>query len=216
MKKGAIFDMDGLMFDTERLWQDGWRKLARENGYEPSEDFSKEIMGTSGEVMYAVIHKHYPEVEPESFAGACRKMVADALKKEVPIKPGLFDILDFFRERNVKMAVASSSQQQMIRGNLKKAGMEDYFSVVLSSTEVAQPKPAPDVFLEAAKRLGLDAADCYVLEDSFGGVRAGAAAGAAVVMIPDQLAPTQTIAGLCAGVYEDLAAAAKAIADEAI
>lgn len=216
MKKGAIFDMDGLMFDTERLWQDGWRELAHQYGYEPSPDFSREVMGTSGEVMYAVIRKYYPEVEPESFAGACRKRISDALAKEVPVKPGLFDILEFFRQNHVKMAVASSSQPQMIRGNLQRVGVEDYFSVILSSTEVANPKPAPDVFIEAAKRLGLDAEDCYVFEDSFGGVRAGAAAKAVTVMVPDQLAPTEELRKLCAGVYESLTAAAKAIEKEEI
>ncbi len=211
MKKGAIFDMDGLMFDTERLWQKGWRELARANGYKPSMDFAREISGTSGEVMSAVIHKYYPAVDPKEFAGACRKKVVDALAVNVPIKEGLFDILNFLRDRGVKMAVASSSPVDLIRRNLASVDVQDYFEVVLSSSEVARPKPEPDVFLEAARRLGLSPDDCYVFEDSFGGVRAGAAAGCATVMIPDQLPPTDEIQALCVGVYETLHEAARAI-----
>lgn len=109
MKKGAIFDMDGLMFDTERLWQEGWRELARANGYEPSKDFAREISGTSGEVMNGVILKYYPTVDAPAFAASCREKVEVALARSVPIKPGLFDILNYFRDHGVRMAVASSS-----------------------------------------------------------------------------------------------------------
>ncbi len=211
MKKGAIFDMDGLMFDTERLWQKGWRELARANGYKPSMEFARDVMGTSGELMWAVINKYYPSVDPKEFAAACRKKVAEALAVEVPVKEGLYEILNYFRDHNVKMAVASSSSVEMIKGNLVSADVQEYFSVIVSSSEVAKPKPEPDVFLEAAKRLDIAPEDCYVFEDSFGGVRAGAAAGCTTIMVPDQIPPTEEIAGICAGVYETLHFAVRAI-----
>lgn len=99
----------------------------------------------------------------------------------------------------------------MIKKNLQNADVEDYFDVVLSSTEVEHPKPEPDVFLEAAKRLGFSPQDCYVFEDAIGGVKAGAAAGCSTVMIPDQVEPTDEIRVLCSGVFENLTLAAKAI-----
>ncbi len=211
MKKGAIFDMDGLMFDTEALWQEGWRILAREFSYEPSPDFARDISGTSGEVMIGVVNKYYDGIDAEEFIKKERAYVEDKLAREVPIKEGLFTILDYFREHKVKMAVASSSRRQMIEDNLDKAGCRDYFDVVLSSTEVEKAKPAPDVFLAAAKELGLDPADCYVFEDSFGGIRAGHAAGCLTVMVPDQQQPTEEIRSLADGVYVTLTEVTEAI-----
>lgn len=213
MKQGAIFDMDGLMFDTEALWQENWRRLAVKYGYEPSADFGRDISGTSGETMLGVVRKYYPGIDAEQFITEERAAVEACLEQEVPLKKGLFILLELFREHGVRMAVASSSRREMIQGNLRKAGCEDYFSVVLSSTEVERAKPAPDVFLAAAKALSLPPEECYVFEDSFGGVCAGHAAGCVTVMIPDQLAPTEEIRSLADGVYEDLEQVAKAIED---
>ena len=214
MKKGAIFDMDGLMFDTEAIWQEGWRVMAEKNGYEPSADFGRDISGTSGEVMRDVVRRYYPKVDVDAFIAEERVIVEERLSKEVPIKPGLFEILELFRRSGVKMAVASSSQPAMIRRNLQMTNTIAYFEVVLSSTEVARAKPEPDVFLKAAELLGLAPEDCYVFEDSFGGVRAGAAAKAATIMIPDQLQPTDEIRALTGGVFSSLAEAAEAIGRE--
>ncbi|MBR1628031.1 MAG: HAD family phosphatase [Lachnospiraceae bacterium] len=211
MKKGAIFDMDGLMFATEGLWQEGWRMLAKKYGYEPSADFGRDISGTSGEVMEGVVRKYYPGIDVKAFILEERAYVEDCLEKEVPIKWGLFEILRLFKANGVKMAVASSSQAAMIERNLKKTKTDRYFNVVLSSTQVAHAKPAPDVFLMAAQELSLPPEDCYVFEDSFGGVRAGAAAGCTTIMIPDQVQPTEEIRALADAVFESLAHAAEAI-----
>lgn len=209
MKKGAIFDMDGLMFDTEALWQQGWRMLAEKYGYEPSAEFGREISGTSGDVMIGVVKKHYPGIDVEKFIGEERAYVTGLLEDEVPVKEGLFVLLDFLKENGVKMAVASSSRREMILGNLRKAGCEGYFDAVVSSTEVERAKPEPDVFLAAAKEIGLPTDECYVLEDSFGGVRAGHAAGAVTIMVPDQVQPTEEIRALANGVFENLAKVAE-------
>ena len=211
MKKGAIFDMDGLMFDTEALWQQGWRKLSKEFGYEPSEDFSRDISGTSGKVMEGIVEKYYPGIDAKEFIKRERNFVEDCLKEDVPMKPGLLFILDMFSKYEVRMAVASSSDKKRILENLRRTGTEKYFSAVLSSTQVENPKPAPDVFILAAKELGLRPEDCYVLEDSFGGIRAAAASGAAAILIPDQQVPTDEIRELADGMFTDLAVCARAI-----
>ena len=216
MKAGAIFDMDGLMFDTESIWQEGWKILARKFGYEPSPEFGREISGTSGDIMLAVIDKHYHGIDADAFISEERLFVEKRLDENVPVKKGLFEILDLFAENNVHMAVASSSRRTMIESNLKKAGCFNHFEVILSSTEVAQAKPKPDVFLEAAKRLKLDASDCYVFEDSFGGVRAGHSSGAFTVMIPDQLQPTEEIRQLADAIFANLSEAAAAIRNNEI
>ena len=174
-------------------------------------DFGREISGTSGAIMFGVIHRYYPGVDPEAFYHEEAAMVRGWLEEEVPVKPGLYEILAMFKEHGVKLAVASSSREEMIRRNLQVTDTEQYFDVVLSAKKVKRAKPEPDVFLKAAELLGYPPEQCYVFEDSFGGVRAGAAAGAHTYMIPDQVQPTEEIRGLVDGVFKDLHEAAQVL-----
>lgn len=211
MKRGAIFDMDGLMFDTEAIWQEGWRIVAKEFGFKPREDFGRNISATSGEVMRNVVRTHYPGVDVDGFIEAGRNYVDNRLSESVPVKKGLLEILDLFRSKGVRMAVASSSGEERIRKNLVMTGTDSYFDAVVSGQNMKRSKPEPDIFLAAADMLSLDPADCYVLEDSFGGVRAGHAAGCYTIMIPDQLAPTDEIRALADAIFPDLAECAASL-----
>lgn len=217
MKQAAIFDMDGLMFDTERLYQESWTALAAQFGQTPDPAFPTAVAGTAGEGMRKVIRTYYPAVDPEAFISACFQRVRDITKTHLPEKPGLRTLLDLLRAKGVRMAVASSSEEDIIRRNLTTAGVTDYFDVVVSSTDpaVKDGKPAPDVFLYAAARLGVDPRDCWVLEDSLNGIRAAHAAGAAALMVPDTMEPTPEIRQLCR-VFSDLNAVAAALEADAL
>ena len=212
MKKGAIFDMDGLMFDTERLYKESWMILAEEFGQVPNPEFPVAVAGTAGETMRNVIHRYYPGVDAEAFMEACYQRVAGITAVSIPEKRGLRKILEGLKARGLKLAVASSSPKETIEHNLNTAGVRDYFDAVVSSIhpDIKDGKPAPDVFLFAAKQLGIPPEDCYVLEDSLNGIRAGYAAGAVSIMIPDTMEPTAEIRRLC-HVFPDLGAAMDAI-----
>ncbi len=216
MKQGAIFDMDGLMFDTETLWQDGWKVLAAKYGYQVSEDFAREISGTSGAIMEGVIHRYYPGVNPAEFVREERAYVAGCLEEGVPVKPGLYELLELLKEKGVRMAVASSSRMEMIQQNLKRTNTDGYFEAIVSGHDVHRAKPKPDIFVYAAGRLAVPPGDCYVLEDSFGGVRAGHTSGAFTVMVPDQFEPTEEIRGLASCVCKDLFEVAERIKEGSI
>lgn len=203
MKKGAIFDMDGVLFDTERLYQKTWNLVAVQMGQKISSTFQNDIGGTNGEAMRTVIRKHYPAVDPDTFISACLDQLQEIEKTYVPEKPGLRPFLEYLQANNVKMAVASSSPIYMIENNLQVAGIESYFAAVVSGSQVARGKPEPDIFLYAAEQLGLAPEECYVFEDSFNGIRAGVAAGCTTIMIPDLFEPTEEIRQLAAGVYTD-------------
>ncbi len=189
MTKGVIFDMDGLLFDTERVFQDNWTAIAAEMGIELEPAFRKEICGTSGALMNSVIAKYYHTDDPQKIQDEEFRRVHADLEIEVPQKPGLFEILEFFREKGYRTAVASSSPTEQIRKNLGKAGIEGYFDAITSGREVKRGKPEPDLFLLAAEKIGCDPAECFVFEDAYNGVRAGAASGARVIMIPDTQEP---------------------------
>lgn len=215
MLKGAIFDMDGLMFDTEQIWQKNWNKTAAEMGISLPEEFKFNICGTSGRLMNSVIEKYYGVEDGAPIAAKVKQMVHDDLIDFTPEKPGIHEILEFFKEKGVRMAVASSSSEEVIRRNLKNTNTEDYIEAIVSGVGMTNGKPAPDIFLKAADMLGIDPKECYVFEDAFNGVTAGFNAGCRTIMIPDMSQPTDEIRAMATGgVYENLLAARDALAKE--
>lgn len=204
--KGAIFDMDGLLFDTENIYQETWNELAAENGVTLGADFVGDICGTSGAHMCRVIEKHYGVADGSIIMEECMKRVRQKLKVYVPKKPGAERIVKAFHDKGMRLAVASSSYPEQIESNLKLAGMREYFDAVVSGKEVEHGKPAPDIFLLAAERIGCTPETCYVFEDSENGIHAGKAAGCTAIMIPDVLAPSEEIKEIADGIYESLEA----------
>lgn len=204
MKKAAIFDMDGLMFDTERIWKDSWNAIVPKYGYEPDPTFPKEVCGTSGEHMLNVIRKHFPGIDAEAFRAEVRAAVSAATIVSVPEKEGLHELVDFFKESGVKIAVASSSQLKKIEHFLRLSGLYEKFDYMISGESVARGKPAPDIFLMAASNIGVDPKDCYVLEDGMNGLMAGIAAGCATIMVIDLTEPNDYVRENCVGIYNSL------------
>lgn len=203
--KGAIFDMDGLLLDTERLYQESWVEMARQFGQTPDPDFPSAVSGTNGEGMRTIIHAYYPMVDPYAFQTGCIARVDDILDRQgAPVKLGAYEILEYLQERGLKLAVASSSGQERIRKNLRKTGLDKFFQAVVSGQEVLRGKPEPDIFLLAAERISCIPADCYVFEDSINGVRAGMAAGCVTFMVPDLVLPPDglTVSRVCASLLE--------------
>ena len=202
--KGAIFDMDGLLFDTERIYQQTWHEIADERGVVLGSSFVKDISGTNGARMLQVVEDYYQVSDGSSIIEDCMKRIREKLSKQVPMKKGVPEILAFFKENKVPMVVASSSTAQQIVSNLEMAGIRDYFSEIVSGTEVKRGKPAPDIFLLAAERISRRPSDCYVFEDSENGIKAGYAAGCRTVMIPDLMEASPEILPYCTFVCEDL------------
>jgi HAD superfamily hydrolase (TIGR01509 family) len=211
MLKGAIFDHDGLMFDTEKIWQANWHRAAEEIGVELPADWVHHISGTSGSHMKKVIEKYYHLEDGSELQAKVMKRVQEDEAVHIDAKKGLQEILDMFKKNGVKMAVASSSPRSMIERNLRNGKVDGYFDAVVSSTEVQHGKPEPDVFLKAAELLNLKPAECYVFEDAYNGVRAGHAAGCFTIMIPDQVQPDADIRKIANGIFATLCEASFAI-----
>lgn len=194
---GAIFDMDGVLFDTEKIYQQTWHEIAAELNVVLGGGFLKDISGTSGAHMNHVIEEYFQVSDGADIARECMGRVRGKLSVHVPIKEGVREILEFFRQKGMLVAVASSSLPQQIEANLKKAGIDGFFSEIVSGTEVERGKPAPDIFLRAAERIGCKPEECFVFEDSENGVKAGYAAGCATIMVPDLIAPSPQIRQYC-------------------
>lgn len=216
MKQGAIFDMDGLLFDTERMYRDSWKQSAQQFGLVHNPDFPRAVCGSSGAHMREIILQYYPQVDAKAFEDDCILRVERELETHVPEKSGVRDILQYFKQHGVRVAVASSSKRATVLHNLKQADIFSYFDAIVSGDQVTHGKPAPDIFLLAAQQIGCEPENCYVFEDGTNGIRAGAAAGCTTIMIPDLTPPNAQLEQLCAGIYPSLSDAMNAIAGNEI
>ncbi|MBQ7493485.1 MAG: HAD family phosphatase [Selenomonadaceae bacterium] len=215
MKHGAIFDMDGTLFDTEKLYRQAWLDLAAEFGEEKNYELPTAISGTNlGEESLQIIRRFYPNINAENYLARVLEEVRIVAEKNLELMTGVEEILSFFKAAGVKMAVASSAPVEVIEKNLTRSNLRGYFKVLVGGDLVANGKPAPDIFLLAAKKLNLEPNDCYIFEDSFNGIKSAAASGGVAIMIPDQVQPTEEIKNLCAAIFPNLNEALKAIKEE--
>lgn len=194
---GAIFDMDGILFDTERVYQQVWRELADEHGVTLGDDFMPTISGTNGDVMRRIVERFYRVDDGDAIIRDCMGRVRMRLEKEAPVKAGAPEILAFLRGRGLRIAIASSSARKQVASNLRISGLAPWFDAIVSGEDVSAGKPAPDIFLRAAASIGCAPGQCFVFEDSLSGVKAGHAAGCDTIMVPDLVPPTPQVLPLC-------------------
>ncbi len=207
MVRGVLFDMDGLMFDSQSVWDRLWAPALARYGLAPTAAFVRDARGTTGDATMRAIHEHFGrDVDARGVYAELTRLAYDAFRAGAPAKPGLSRLLAELRERGLPCTVASSSPRDMIVNNLRRAGVDGLVDLgaITCGSDVRRSKPAPDIFLEAARRLGVEPGEALVLEDSFQGVRAGAAGGFVTVMVPDAAQPTPEIRGLCAAVCATL------------
>lgn len=204
MKKGAIFDMDGLMFDTQKLYDETWDELAVKYGYQPGSGFINETRGMAGDKAEKLVSKYFPTVNPHDFLQEGIDRTSQKEETYVPKKPGLVELLDFLKEHGVRIAVASSSDSEMVNRNLRVAGVDAYPDYVICGDEVTHTKPEPEIFLKAAAHLGLSPEDCYVLEDSPNGILAAHRAACLPIMVPDMVQPDEETRDMCLSVCKSL------------
>ena len=206
MVHGVIFDMDGLMFDTERLWDTFWAPACRDLGLQPptDPDFFALGRGLAGADTLRHVEKYIPGCDAQRLVEEVWRVGEAALAAGVPCKPGLRELLDWLRAQGIPCAVASSSPREMVERNLQNTGVAPYFAAVVCGADVRRSKPDPQIFLLAAEKLGVPIADCLVLEDSHNGIRAGHASGAVTVMVPDLMPVTDEIRTLYTACCHDL------------
>lgn len=205
--EGAIFDQDGLLFDTESIYQAAWLEAGARQGVAIDPKIPRSFSGMGRARIGEIVKGAYPQIDIELYL---KTGVEIAWGRQLSGKPepkkGLFEILEFCRSNGIKTSVASSAPRHVVERNLKAAGVFDYFDAITTGDEVKNSKPAPDIFLLAAERIGVEPRACCVFEDAFSGIRGAVAAGMGAVLIPDQSEPTEEILAICRS-FSDLSAA---------
>ena len=192
--KAVLFDMDGLMVDTESLATEAFIHSAKKQGYDMTKEETLLVLGFTTKSIYDFWENYFKnsDVSGKQLVDNHYKYIEDILFTTGPRKmPYIEELLKYLKNSNYKVAVASSSSKNHIINNMEKTGLNKYIDEFASGAEVENGKPAPDVFLLAAKRLGVKPEECLVLEDSKAGVIAGSSAGAKVIMVPDMFKPDE-------------------------
>ena len=208
--KGIIFDMDGVLFDTEAIWHEVWVQLAEENGVTLPESFYKDIGGSSS-IMGLVVARYFHLDDGWDIVHDGFRRVDERLLSGVPEMPYLHECLESVKKAGFTLAVASSSYLHTIERNLEQTDTAGYFKAIVSGDQITNGKPAPDIFLLAAEKMGLPPEECYVLEDSLNGIIAADRAAMKPIMVVNLFEPTEEIRKLCYGIVTDLNQAAELI-----
>jgi HAD superfamily hydrolase (TIGR01509 family) len=185
--EAVVFDLDGVLLDTEELWDEARRRLAEERGARWPDDAQRAMMGMSSpewsRYMHDVIGLSEP---PEEISTEVVRRLEALYRERLPLVPGALDAVGRIGAR-WPLGIASSSNRPLIDLFLELTGTRELFRATVSSEEVERGKPAPDVYLEAARRLGVDPEGCAAIEDSENGIRSASAAGMRVVAIPNRV-----------------------------
>ena len=197
--KGAVFDMDGLMFDTENLTYKLQRDILAEAGLEFSLDDYKKTIGKRLADLPVLFYDLFGEsYDFDRFRLECRNAYIKYTEEYgVPVKDGLFELLDKLKEKDIKIALATSTTRRSAERTLKIAGVFDYFDELVCAEDVKNGKPDPEPFLKAAEKLSLEPSECMALEDSVNGIKSAYLAGMKTVMVPDLIEPDDEIKAMC-------------------
>ena len=185
--KAVVFDMDGILFDTEKLGFAAWDYASKKMNIPPASELAYKTLGMNVTAVDKILKEHYGlDFDVEKFRSASHDYTYDYFKKHgVPQKPCLKESLEILKKGGFKIALASSTSKKGVYRNLKDADIENYFDAVVCGDMIEKSKPEPDIYLKAANLLGESPKNCFAVEDSKNGILSAHSAGMKVIMIPD-------------------------------
>lgn len=213
MIKAVIFDMDGVLIDTEKHYYACWQQAAREAGFDFRGEHALMLRSLDANMASELMQSIFgPSFEYFKIRERRRELVNEALAKAgLEIKPGVKEALYYLRDKGIKTAVATATPLDRTYEHLEKLGIRDLFDSIVSAKQVEKGKPAPDVYLYACEQIGLKPEECIAIEDSPNGIKSAYSAGLKPIMVPDLTRPDEEISKLLYGVLESLSDIGKII-----
>lgn len=200
----VIFDMDGLMLDTEKLSIKAMRQAAKKLKLEFDDQWLFDIIGMNGKGAYQYLEEKSGAPLPKELDELYIKLYAEQVSFGIGLKAGLIELFKFLQTHGVRRAVATSTRTEMARKKLAATGIDHWLEQIVCGDQVENGKPAPDIYLKAAAMIGLDPGDCLALEDSDNGAMAAHAAGLQLIVVPDLKEPSTLTKKIADFVMDDL------------
>ncbi|MCM1083710.1 MAG: HAD family phosphatase [Clostridium sp.] len=206
--QAVVFDMDGVIFDSEAKVVECWQVVAEKYGIPDIEDACRQCLGINRDATRAYMLEAYGQDFPydeykTEMSALFHERYGDG---RLPIKAGVREILSWLKEHGIKIALASSTRRAIVEAELKAAGLYDFFDKVICGDMVEKSKPAPDIFLRACNELGVKPCHAYAIEDSYNGIRSAHGAGLSCIMVPDLAPATDEMRELSEQILPDLVA----------
>ena len=204
--EAVVFDMDGVIFDSERAVMNCWLELAQKYDIKDIEKPYFACVGTTMTRTREIMLETYGEDFPyDEYARESSLMYHEKYDGgKLPMKPGVMELLSYLKGKGKKIALASSTRRETVTNQLRWAGIIDYFDVIICGDMVAKSKPAPDIFLKACQELGVSQENTYAIEDSYNGIRAAHAGQLRPIMVPDLLEADDEMRGMAECVCDNL------------
>lgn len=204
--KAVVFDMDGVIFDSERLVLEGWIMIAEKYGFADIEEVYYRCVGVNSTLTKEIFLKHYGADFPyDTYKNECSALFHSRYDGgRLPMKSGVTDLLSYLKEEKYLIGLASSTRQAVVTQEIKDAGLMEYFDNLTCGDMVKKSKPEPDIFLQACESLGVLPEEVITIEDSYNGIRAAYRAGTIPVMVPDMIQPDEEMKRLSCRICKDL------------
>ncbi len=202
----VIFDMDGTIFDTERLVLDCWEQVGERHGIPGIREVFMRCIGTNKVRTEEIVHERYGKDFPYQKFSEESSVLFHEMTDEagIPVKSGAVELLKYLSENQVPLGLASSTRVAAVTQELQAAGLYDYFQVVVGGDLLKNSKPAPDIYLMTCERMGVSPENTYAIEDSYNGIRSAHSAGMRPIMVPDLSPATEEMRDLSVAVFNDL------------
>lgn len=205
-KTVVIFDMDGVLFDSEQLVLDSWEKVGEKYGLADVRQTLTDCIGTNKEKTEEIVYEHYgKDFDYEKYSKEASVLFHEYVRENgLPVKKGVRELLQYLKEEEIPVGLASSTRLAVVEEELRQAGLYDYFRVVVGGDQLKRSKPEPDIYLMACEKMGVSPKNAYAVEDSYNGIRAAYTAGMMPIMVPDLLPATEEMYEKSIAVFDDL------------
>lgn len=206
MIKTVIFDMDGVLIDTETICARAWQKSAELNQIQDIKTAIVSCIGLNETDTKAYFMSKYGETMPyQQFKEDSSRIFYEIADREgVAVKTGVYELMHYLKQQGFRIGLASSSREYSVRLHMGKAKLTDNFEILMTGDKVVHSKPDPEIYLKACEAIGAEPEETIAIEDSFNGIRSAYRAGMKVIMVPDMVKPTEEIRTMLYGCFETL------------